>query len=100
LAGTKNGPSTFPVKVHIGDRTVAFTNGSTNAWSCKAHLGAGQSYAFNFALESQHTRELSYLDFGSGDTDFDVNALRSAAREKISITCVEPSGRTHFWEFN
>jgi hypothetical protein len=100
LAGTKNGPSTFPVTVHIGDRTITFTNGSTNAWSCKTHLGAGQSYASNFALESQHTRELSYLDFGSGDTDFDVNAMRSAAREKISITCVEPSGRTHFWEFN
>jgi hypothetical protein len=44
--------------------------------------------------------ELSYLDFGSGDTDFNVNALRSAAREKISITCAEPSGGTHFWEFN
>ena len=41
FGATKNGPATFPVKVHIGDDEVAFTNGSAQGWTCKAELGFG-----------------------------------------------------------
>ena len=99
LGATKNGPPAFPVKVHIGKDTIAFTNGSTEAWSCKAELGFGEEYTSAFSIDPQQTRELSYLDFRGSDTRLEVAELRSAARGKITIDCAEPSGTTHFWQF-
>ncbi len=99
LGATKNGPPTFPVRVQLGDETIAFTNGSTEAWRCKAELGFGEEYASAFSIDPQQTRELSYLDFRGPDSHVQVAALRDAARGKITIDCTEPSGRTHFWQF-
>jgi hypothetical protein len=99
LGATKNGPAAFPVKVHIGDDEVAFTNGSTEAWSCKAELGFGEEHASIFSIGPQQTRELSYLEFRGSDTHVSLVELRDAAREKITIDCAESSGRTHFWQF-
>lgn len=99
LGATMNGPPAFPVRVHLGDDTIAFTNGSTEAWSCKAELGFGEEYTFAFSVDPQQTRELLYLDFRGSDSHVQVAALREAARGKITIDCAEPSGRTHFWQF-
>jgi hypothetical protein len=99
LGATKNGPAAFPVKVHIGDDEIAFTNGSAEAWSCKADLGFGEEYASTFSIGSQQTRELSYLEFRRSDTHVSLAELRDAARGKITIDCADPSGRTHFWQF-
>jgi predicted RNA-binding Zn-ribbon protein involved in translation (DUF1610 family) len=99
LGATMNGPPAFPVRVHLGDDTIAFTNGSTEAWSCKAELGFGEEYTSAFSVDPQQTRELLYLDFRGSDTHVQVAALREAARGKITIGCAEPSGRTHFWQF-
>src|SRR5262249_20449745 len=68
LGATKNGPAAFPVKVHIGDEEVAFTNGSTEAWSCKAELGFGEAHASSFAIGAQQTHLVSYLEFRGSDT--------------------------------
>jgi hypothetical protein len=99
LEATKHGPPAFPVRVHLGDDTIGFTNGSTVAWSCKAELGFGDEYASVFSIDPQQTREMSYLDFRGSDNQVQVAALRDAARGKITIDCTEPSGRTHFWQF-
>jgi hypothetical protein len=99
LGATKHGPAAFPVKVHLGDDTISFTNGSTESWSCSAILGLGTEYASAFSIDPQQTRELSYLDFRGSDNDVQVAALRDAADEKITIECTERSGRTHLWLF-
>ena len=99
LGATKNGPSAFPVRVHLGDDTIAFTNGSTEAWTCKAELGFGDEYTSAFSIDPQQTRELSYLDFRGSNSHVQMAALRDAAREIITVDCTEPSGRTHFWQF-
>jgi hypothetical protein len=49
LGATKHGPPAFPVRVHLGDDTIRFTNGSTVAWSCKAELGFGDEYTSVFS---------------------------------------------------
>lgn len=99
LGATKTGPPAFPVRVYLGDDTISFTNGSTEAWSCIADLGFGEEYSSAFSIDPQQTRELLYLDFRGSDTHVLVAALRDAARDTITIDCTEPSGRTHFWQF-
>jgi predicted RNA-binding Zn-ribbon protein involved in translation (DUF1610 family) len=79
LGATKKGPAAFPVRVHLGDDTIAFMNGSTESWSCSAKLGFGDEYASAFSIDPQQTRELSYLDFRGSDNDVQVAALRDAA---------------------
>jgi hypothetical protein len=93
LGATKNGPAAFPVKVHIGDDEVAFTNGSTEAWSCKAELGFSEEHASSFSVGAQQTRGVSYLEFRGSDTQVSMVELREAAREKITIECAEPCHR-------
>lgn len=100
LGATKSGPSVFPVTVHIGEETVDFTNGSTVPWICRAELGFGKEYLSTFSIEPQHTRELSYLDFRSSGAQVDPAVSRRAARGKITMACAEPSGITHFWQFD
>jgi len=78
---------------------IAFTNGSTEAWSCKAALGFRKEYTSTFSIDPQQTGELSYLDFRGSDTQLEVAELRDAARGKITIECAEPSGTTYFWQF-
>lgn len=97
---TQNGPSTFPIKVHVGEDVISFTNASTEAWRCTAELGFSQGYTSTFSVEPRQTRELSYLNFRGSDHHIAADVLRDAARGKISIECAEPSGRSHFWQFD
>jgi hypothetical protein len=96
---TKQGPPAFPVKVHIGGETIAFTNGSTVAWSCEASLGLSKQ-RFSFSIDPYGTRELSYVHLRGSGSQTEVGVLRDAARGLIDITCAEPSGRTHLWQFD
>jgi hypothetical protein len=99
LGATKNGPAAFPIKVHIGDDEVTFTNGSTEAWSCKAELGFSEEHASSFSIRPKQARGVSYPEFRGSDAHVSMVELREAARQKITIECAEPSGRTHFWQF-
>lgn len=99
LGATKSGPPGFPVTVHIGADSISFTNGSTAAWSCEAELGVGDEHSSAFPVDPQETRALSYVDFRGADSQVDAATLRDAARRKITIGCVEPSGTSHFWQF-
>ncbi len=99
LGATKKGPAAFPMKIHIGDQAIAFTNESTETWSCEAELGFSRAHAFAFTLEPQQTRELSYVNFRGAETEMETDDLRAAAHGKVSISCAEPSGRMHFWQF-
>jgi predicted RNA-binding Zn-ribbon protein involved in translation (DUF1610 family) len=96
---TKQGPPAFPVKVHIGGETIAFTNGSTVFWTCEASPGLSKQ-RFSFSIDPHGTRELSYVHFRGSGSQTEVGVLRDAARGLIDITCAEPSGRTHLWQFD
>jgi hypothetical protein len=100
IGATKSGPSVFPVTVHIGEEAVAFTNGSTEPWSCLAELGFDQEYMSTLSIEPHHTRELLYLEFRSSGVPVDPAVSRRAARGKITLRCAEPSGITHLWQFD
>ncbi len=96
---TKDGPPGFPVTVHIGADTISFTNGSDAAWSCEAELGRGVEHSSAFPVDPQQTRALSYLDFRGADFQALRRLGRAAARDRLTIGCVEPSGTSHFWPF-
>jgi hypothetical protein len=100
LGATKTGPPGFPVTVHLGEESVEFTNGATESWACQVALGVRTAYVSTFSLEPGHTRTLSYLGFRGPGTQVGVAVVRSAARDRILMYCREPSGRTHFWQFN
>jgi hypothetical protein len=98
FGATRQGPAAFPVKVHIGEATINFTNGSGELWSCVAELGHGDRYRAGFAMQPQQMRELSYVEFRGSDKSVLSTALRDAAREKIRIWCTGSSGRPQYWE--
>jgi hypothetical protein len=100
LWATKTGPEAFPVTVHLGDRGIAFTNGSASAWECTVEVGfphVTTSYIATFAVEPRQTREVPYLAFREGVPNTDDSMVRGAARGRGSIECSEPSGTTHTW---
>lgn len=96
----RSGPRGFPVKVHIGSWTIAFTNGSDVAWTCRAELGKtpplGKIHlADTFDLPAGGTVPVEFTRFMPSEV-FDQSQLRSAAQDRISLECREPSGRRHF----
>ncbi len=100
FGATKSGPTGFPMTVHIGQDALRFANGSTEPWTCRAHLGFRQKDTITFAVEPQKTHDVSYVELQALADDVDVPFLRSAAREKIAIECAELSGVTHRWTFD
>jgi hypothetical protein len=93
-------PAVFPITLRRGDDALAFTNGSTEAWTCRATLGFSEAYASVFPIEAHETHVVSYGDFQAAGRRALAATARDAARERVSVTCAEPSGRTHFWRFN
>jgi hypothetical protein len=97
FGATRTGPDGFPVTAHIGHRVIAFTNRSLTRWTCNATLlkRARPVAAAVFVVDAGKTHGVFYADFldahGASDED-----LEDAARDAISLTCREPSGRPHF----
>jgi len=95
---TKTGPSVFPFTAHIGDAGISFTNGSERIWVCTAELGfphVTRPYTAVFLLNPDETRLITYFVFRGSDPHTTDAMVRSAARDKGSLECVESSGRTH-----
>jgi hypothetical protein len=96
----QTGPAVFPITLRVRHDTLAFTNGSTEAWTCRATLGFDDAHAAAFPVEAHETRVVSYEDFQAQGRHAPLAVLRDAARERVSINCAAPSGRTHFWIFD
>jgi hypothetical protein len=100
FGATKRGPAGFPMTVHIGQDALRFTNGSTEPWMCRAHLGFREKDLITFGVEPQKSHDVSYGELQALAGDVDVPFLRRAARERIALECAEPSGVTHFRTFD
>jgi predicted RNA-binding Zn-ribbon protein involved in translation (DUF1610 family) len=98
FGATQVGSVAFPVTVHIGERSIKFTNGSTDNWNCNVSIGVAQRYAVTFEVDAKQSREVVYGRFAPSGTDWDE--LRRLSREKLVIECSEPSGRPHLWIFS
>lgn len=90
----RSGPRGFPVSVHIGSWTIAFTNGSEMPWTCRAQLGVTH-LADTFDLPAGKTVPIDFARFDPQGT-IDQSGLRAAAQARITLECREPSGRRHF----
>jgi hypothetical protein len=90
----RSGPQGFPVAVHIDTWALTITNGSDAAWTCRAELGRGR-LANSFDVAARRTIPIEFARFNPNGR-FKESEIRSAAQERISILCGEPSGRRHF----
>lgn len=99
FGATRSGPQGFPVSVHIGSWTVAFTNGSETPWTCRAAVGRmtpGRLYLVDsFEIPAGKTVPVEYTRFNPAGTP-DAAEIRRAAQGGITVECREPSGRRHF----
>jgi hypothetical protein len=98
LGATKRGPRGFPVRLHFEPDSLAVTNGSTEAWTCRAEIGyphVTRGYDVTFVLEPQQTRRVSYAEFRGSDTVVNVATLGRVARSMGGLECMEPSGVVH-----
>jgi predicted RNA-binding Zn-ribbon protein involved in translation (DUF1610 family) len=95
----RQGPSGFPVAVKIKPDRLSLTNPSTDRWTCRAELGVGSPYASTFVAGAQQTADALYGDFRSTGHGIGGNDLWQLAREKITLTCDEDSGRSHYLSF-
>jgi hypothetical protein len=91
---TRTGPKGFPVTVYIGNPALTVTNGSDADWTCEADLG-NQHLLYTFTVAARATRDVDYVVFAPAGS-LSASAVRSAARRGIGLTCVEPSGVSHW----
>ncbi len=96
LGATRTGPSSFPVRVHIGHAALGVSNPSDTQWTCHIELGLWPAYTITAIVASQHDRELPYSAFVRSADERGVSPER-AARERIDIRCAEPDGIEHSW---
>jgi hypothetical protein len=89
----RSGPKGFPVTVHIGESSLAFTNGSAAFWTCRAELGA-DDLAGAFGVDAGKTVYVGFATFDPAGT-LDASRIRTAAQDEIRLVCVEPSGLSH-----
>lgn len=89
----RSGPKGFPVTVHIGVSTLAFTNGSPVSWACRAELGADHLTSA-FGVDAGKTVHVSFVTFDPKGT-LDESRIRTAAQDGIWLVCIEPSGVSH-----
>jgi hypothetical protein len=91
---TRRGPRGFPVSVHIGVDTLAFTNGSGSPWSCWVSLGDDRMFTTTLDLDAHETQGVPYDQFrdDAGRTRAD---LQSVARDRINIRCTDDSNHLY-----
>jgi hypothetical protein len=91
---SRSGPRGFPVTVHIGPSILSFTNGSGALWTCRAELGP-ERLSGVFQVDAGKTIKVSFGRFDPNG-NVDESRIRRAAQERISLTCDEPSGISHY----
>jgi predicted RNA-binding Zn-ribbon protein involved in translation (DUF1610 family) len=96
LGATYSGPSSFPVRLHIGRAALGVSNPSGTQWTCDIELGVWPIYSITAIVASQRSRELPYSAFVQTADDRGLSPDR-AARERVDIRCSEPDGIVHFW---
>jgi hypothetical protein len=96
LGATRVGPSSFPVRLHIGRDALGVSNPSDTQWTCRVELGVWPAYTITAIVASQHSRELPYSSFIRIGTNQGLSPER-AARQRIDIECRQPDGIEHLW---
>ena len=99
FGATRQGAPGFPLIIHIGMNALTFTNESGEEWTCTANLGYTSDHMSTFALEPEERHQIAYANFQKPGYTVDIDVLRSEARDKIAMVCVEPSGRTLSYDF-
>lgn len=91
----------FPVTIRIGETSLAVSNGSRVPWSCDVSVGRNPRYRARVAVMPGGTSNVPYDVFRTGvaSPPGRDQTLRVIARDVTRISCVEPSGRPHFWTF-
>lgn len=89
----RSGPKGFPVSLHIGESSFAFTNGSDVSWTCRAELGR-ERLAAAFQLNAGITTQIDFARFDRSGM-LDGSRIRSAAQDRIWLVCDQPSGISH-----
>jgi hypothetical protein len=96
LTATRTGPKGFPMEVTIAQERLLFSNPTSERLSCRVELGDGDHYRSEFVVGRQATKPLAYGTFQYVGNGHAGDASPLLAREKITLTCDEESGLSHF----